>query len=178
MILFAVTGITLNHASSIEARPNVTMHVGQLPDDLLTSLRQMPPTSKQPVALKLNNWLSREMRVDVSGRDTEWSAKEIYVALPRPGGDAWLSIDRESGAVSHEVTNRGWIAYLNDLHKGRQTGLAWGWFIDLFSLAAIIFSVTGLLLLQLHSHSRPATWPLVGLGFVLPLLLVIFLVHH
>ena len=41
------------------------------------------------------------------------------VALPRPGGDAWLSIERDSGAVSYEVTDRGWIAISMILHKGR-----------------------------------------------------------
>ena len=91
------------------------------------------------------------MGVNVSGRDTEWSAKDIYVALPRPGGDAWLNIERGSGAVSYEVTDRGWIAYLNDLHKGRHTGAAWSWFLDVFAVAAMVFCLTGLLLLQIHS---------------------------
>ncbi len=45
-------------------------------------------------------------------------------ALPRPGGDAWLSVERDSGAISYEITDRGWIAYLNDLHKGRKPGTA------------------------------------------------------
>lgn len=177
MILFAFTGITLNHAGSIEARPAVRMQTGQLPRDLLAELQQAPASSKQPVPLRIRRWLSGEMRVDVTGREAEWSAQELYIALPRPGGDAWMSIDRSNGAISFEVTDRGWIAYLNDLHKGRHTGSAWGWFLDLFSLAAIVFSLTGLLLLQLHSRSRPATWPIVGLGLMIPLFLLVFLVH-
>lgn len=177
MILFAATGITLNHAASIEARPAVKMQTGELPRDLLALLQQAPAVSKQAVPLKLRDWISREMRTDVAGRDTEWSAREIYVALPRPGGDAWLTIDRTSGAVAYEVTDRGWIAYLNDLHKGRHAGAAWAWFIDLFSLAAIVFSLTGLLLLQLHARARPATWPVVGLGLAIPLVLLVFFVH-
>ena len=66
------------------------------------------------------------------------------------------------------MTDRGWIAYLNDLHKGRHTGVVWSWFLDLFAVAAMIFCLTGLLLLQLHAAKRPATWPIVGLGFVIP----------
>ena len=118
------------------------------------------------------------MGVNVSGRDTEWSAKDIYVALPRPGGDAWLNIERGSGAVSYEVTDRGWIAYLNDLHKGRHTGTAWRWFLDVFAAVAMVFCLTGLLLLQIHSKRRPATWPVVGLGFVIPLLLLVLFIHR
>jgi hypothetical protein len=118
------------------------------------------------------------MAVNVANRETEWSAKEIYVALPRPGGDAWMSIERDTGAISYETTSRGWIAYLNDLHKGRNTGAGWSWFIDIFAAAAMMFCITGLLLLQLHATKRPATWPVVGAGFVLPVLLLVFLVHR
>jgi hypothetical protein len=41
-----------------------------------------------------------------------------------------------------------------------------------------VFSATGLLLLQLHAGKRPATWPVVGMGLVIPVLLLILLVHH
>jgi len=44
--------------------------------------------------------------------------------MPRPGGDAWLSIETDSGVLLYERTERGWISYLNDLHKGRNTGIA------------------------------------------------------
>ena len=40
----------------------------------------------------------------------EWSADEVYLALPRPGGDAWLRIDRRSGELEWEDSERGWIA--------------------------------------------------------------------
>ena len=108
--------------------------------------------------------------------DAEWS-QEIYVSLPRPGGDAWLSIDLDTGEARYEITDRGWIAWLNDLHKGRHTGLAWSLFIDVFSVACVVFCITGLVLLQLLAGQRPSTWPLVGLGLVIPLLLAIFFIH-
>ena len=109
-------------------------------------------------------WASGALRVDISGREAEISPREIYVALPRPGGDAWFSLDRKSGEARYELTDRGWISYLNDLHKGRNTGAAWSLFLDVFAVACIVFCVTGLVLLQLLSHARPSTWPLVGLG--------------
>ena len=39
MLLFAVTGFTLNHAGQIEAKPKVASAQAQLPADLLGSLR-------------------------------------------------------------------------------------------------------------------------------------------
>ncbi|HEY0331349.1 MAG TPA: PepSY-associated TM helix domain-containing protein [Rhodopseudomonas sp.] len=178
MLLFAATGITLNHAGQIEAAPSVVMHDGQLPPPLQDALKSQPAAAKAPLPAEIDAWLRREMGVSVTARDTEWSAKDVYVALPRPGGDAWLSIERDSGAVSYEVTDRGWIAYLNDLHKGRHTGRSWSWFLDLFAAAAMIFCLTGLLLLQLHAGKRPATWPVVGLGLVIPLLVAVLFIHR
>ena len=107
----------------------------------------------------------------------EWSADEIYLSLPRPGGDGWLSIDRASGEVEYEVTRRGAVAYLNDLHKGRNAGPVWGWFIDVFALACLVFSITGLFLLKFHAARRASTWPLVALGLVLPVLLALIFIH-
>ena len=72
-----------------------------------------------------------------------------------------LAIDRETGLVEYETT-RGAISYLNDLHKGRNTGLGWAIFLDVFSLATIFFCLTGLWLLQIHSGKRAITWPLTG----------------
>ena len=69
------------------------------------------------------------------------------------------------------------VSYLNDLHKGRNTGTAWSWFIDLFAIASLVFAMTGLVLLWLHSHRRPSTWPLVGFGLLVPLLLALFFIH-
>ena len=61
---------------------------------------------------------------------------------------------------------------------GRHTGTAWSWFIDIFSIGCVVFCVTGLFLLQMHSAKRPTTWPVVGAGLVIPILLLVFLVHQ
>ena len=88
-----------------------------------------------------------------------------------------VAIDRQSGEMTWEVTDRGWIAYLNDLHKGRDTGDVWRLFIDVFVLASLVFIGTGFVLLWLHVRNRPATWPLTGLGFLIPFLLALFFIH-
>lgn len=178
MLVFAVTGLTLNHAGQIESRPVTVSRDATLPAELVKQLATYPAVSKDDVPLDINRWISRQLGVNVTGRSAEWSARDVYVSLPRPGGDAWLSIDRTDGAVQYEVTDRGWIAYLNDLHKGRHTGTAWSWFIDIFSIGCVVFCVTGLFLLHMHSAKRPTTWPVVGAGLVIPILLLVFLVHQ
>ena len=88
-----------------------------------------------------------------------------------------MSIDLTSGDIEYERTDRGWIAYLNDLHKGRNTGGAWSWFLDIFAIACLIFSLTGLVLLNMHAGNRAATWPMVGLGLVLPAVLALIFIN-
>lgn len=176
MLLFAATGITLNNAASISATPEVRELKGNLPRPLLSKLAD-PASKTAPLPPSVVADLKVRVGLDATGRDGEWSDDEVYIALPRPGGDAWVSIDRNSGAISAEVTRRGWISYANDLHKGRNTGKPWSWFIDIFAGACILFTLTGLVLLYMHSKPRPLTWPLVGLGFIVPLLIVLFFLH-
>ena len=184
MLLFAVTGFTLNHAGQIEAKPKVETREAQLPADLLEKLQQAQKQSAQAASKDVVNlpadieaWLAQQIKVSAKGFAVEWSEEEAYVPLPRPGGDAWLRVDMKDGAVEYETTDRGWISYLNDLHKGRHAGAAWSLFIDLFAIGCLVFCITGLLILKMHAQRRPMTWPMVGLGLVLPALLVLLLVH-
>ena len=184
MLLFALTGFTLNHAGQIESKPKVESRDAQLPRDLLEKLQQaqkqgVEAADKNAVGLpaEVDGWLAQQIKVSAKGFAVEWSEDEAYVPMPRPGGDAWLRVDLKEGSVEYEKTDRGWISYLNDLHKGRNTGGAWSLFIDVFAIGCLVFCITGLLILKMHAQRRPMTWPMVGLGLVLPALLVLLLVH-
>ena len=176
MLLFAVTGITLNHAAKIEGEPRVENRAATLPAPLLQALAAHED-GNAPLPPQVSAWLSRTLDAPVGTREAEWSEAEVYLSMPGPGSDAWISIDRASGEVEYERTDRGWISYLNDLHKGRNAGPAWGWFIDVFAIACVVFTVTGLFLLQMHARQRPTTWPWVGLGLVVPVLLALLFIH-
>ena len=175
MLLFAVTGITLNHAAGIESQPQVRTLELQLPDELRPLL---PMAAEQEVfPAPLHDWLQATLAVRFGQDAIEWSADEIYVGMPRPGGDAWLALDLQAGEVFFEDTDRGWIAYANDLHKGRHSGTAWSWFIDIFAGVCVIFSLTGLLLLRRQARNRPSTWPVTGLGLLIPVLIALLFIH-
>jgi len=178
IVMFSATGLTLNHAGQIEAKPAVVTRSATVPQALLASVAAEPTRKgRAPMPPALADWLREQWRIDAAGKDAEWSDGEIYLSLPRPGGDAWVSIDSGSGEATWEVTDRGWVAWFNDLHKGRNAGALWGWFIDLFAVACLLFSLTGLLLLWLHGRQRPMTWPMVGLGLLLPLLIALLFIH-
>jgi hypothetical protein len=178
MLLFSITGITLNHAADIPAKSRVTQASAVLPEALKGALvLRARQGAKSPVPPALAEWARGALSVRLDGREAEWSDDEVYVSLPRAGGDAWLTADLETGQVRYEKTDRGWIAYLNDLHKARHTGLAWKIFVDVFAAASVVFTVTGLALLWFHGAHRPSTWPLVAFGLALPLLLAVIFIH-
>jgi hypothetical protein len=176
MLLFAATGITLNHAAKIEAKPQVANQVVQLPTALLAGLGERKD-GNAPLPATVSDWLGDRLSIAIGARPAEWSEQEIYLSMPTAGADAWLSIDRSSGAVEYESTDRGWISYFNDLHKGRNAGAAWSWFLDIFAVACLVFCITGLFLLQMHAKQRRMTWPYVGLGLVIPLILALIFIH-
>ena len=182
MVLFSITGITLNHAADIEAKPKVVNRTAMLPPELLREVAADLPAAKSrqdkaELPQAFQSWLRERWDVETQGRAAEWSNEEIYLSLPRPGGDAWLRLGLRDGELEYERTDRGWLSYFNDLHKGRNTGAAWSWFIDIFAAAALVFAVTGLLILKMHAGNRPFTWPMVGMGLVLPLLLALLFIH-
>ena len=177
MLLFAITGITLNHADIIPAKPRVDVVEVEIPRQILTALSAGEGT-EVPLPGPVLEWLAAEVDLHIrADASAEWGADDIYLPLPRPGGDAWLSLDLVTGKLFYERTDRGWVSYFNDLHKGRNTGTAWRWFIDVFAVACVVFCLSGLVLLVRHAGHRPATWPTVALGVVVPLVLVILFMH-
>ncbi len=177
LLLFAVTGVTLNHAAQIPAEPVTVATTAELPAPLRERLAAFPEQTTDPVPGAVARWAAGAFGVEIAGRPTETTADEIYVALPEPGGDGWLTIDRATGEALRERTTRGWVAYVNDLHKGRNTGKVWYWFIDVFAAACVVFAITGFALTWMHARQRPSTWPLLGLGVLVPVVIALLFIH-
>lgn len=180
ILLFSVTGITLNHAEQIDTKARITNRTTILPLPLQTELRQAAEKigeAEAPLPAVIRNWLADSWSLRVTDDPAEWSLNEVYLGQPRPGGDAWVRIGLSDGEVEYELTDRGWISWLNDLHKGRHTGKVWYWFIDILAVACLFFAITGLVILQLHAKNRPSTWPIVALGLLIPTLIALLFIH-
>lgn len=183
LLLFSITGLTLNNASWFDGQIETQQKRLAVPANIMNTLHNQVMQSADalphvaPLPAQVEQWLDRALGIRIGARPAEFSETEIYVSLPEPGGDAWLAVDLASGQLEYEHTQRGWVAYLNDLHKGRHTGTAWKWFIDLFAVASLIFALTGLFLLKLHGKHRPLTWPITGAGLLIPIFLMLLLVH-
>jgi hypothetical protein len=181
LLFFAATGITLNHAEDLESGKQQYSTIRKdIPAPVVATLReevrQYGEGEAEPTPT-LRKWVRDAYSIDTTNHLADWKADEILFTLERPGGDAWLKLDLARGFAEYHLTNAGWVAYLNDLHKGRHTGGAWAWFIDLIAAACVIFAVTGFVILKMHAANRSLTWPLVGFGIVVPLVIAALFIH-
>lgn len=177
MLFFSWTGITLNHAGEIAANNDITTVETHLPEKMLQAWH---PISDSEISLpkEIRQFLRSKHKVAISEYVFgKFNDGEFYLAMPEPGVDAWLSIDIASGELIYERTDRGWISFFNDLHKGRYTNTAWLWFIDAFAIGSIIFCLSGLWLLYKQSAFRLSTWPYIALGALIPLIIILTNLH-
>jgi len=175
LLLFAVTGYTLNHAADFDAEP-MTVRVEKVLD-AATLQALARAKDKSPLPGVVIAAVKTETGADIARRPADVSEDEVFVDLAGPGVGSSVTIIPETGELIYERTTRGTIAVLNDLHKGRHTGVVWSWFIDILALACVVFSLTGLGLLWVYSKNRAITWPLVAGGIALPVILFLLFVH-
>ena len=68
---------------------------------------------------------------------------ELSISFKGPGYAADVLVDRATGRYELTETRMGWIAVLNDLHKGRDAGKGWARLIDVSAVLMTVVSITG-----------------------------------
>ena len=99
------------------------------------------------------------------------------VAGPALAADLTVSVEipRLSVAAYHRPYVAVWIERPDN--TAVRTMAVWFWFIDVFAVACIVFAVTGFGLTWLHARQRPSTWPLLGLGLLIPVVIALIFIH-
>ncbi|MBY0502265.1 MAG: PepSY-associated TM helix domain-containing protein [Bryobacteraceae bacterium] len=138
LLFFAVTGITLNHTDWFTSAQRTVQVKGKL----------NPAWVKSTVAkLEVVEHLRRAHRVSGALSDFRIEDAQCSVSFKGPAYTADVFLDRATGAYDLTETRMGFIALLNDLHKGRDSGRAWAWVIDLSALLMTLVSLSGLVLI-------------------------------
>ena len=86
--------------------------------------------------------------------DADWELGEISFDYPVPAGYVFVTVIIDDGVALIESKNGSLLALLNDLHKGRHSGAAWSWLIDISAGLIALFSITGLAILLQHKRHR------------------------
>lgn len=153
VLFFSITGITLNRPHLfVSENAQIEERTLMLPRSLFSAAEDnFSPKKKQ-----LLDYLSHQgglsgtpssMQLFTEVEAGELIEGEISLDYKGPGYNSTVFIDMLSQQATIETTHYGVIAVLNDLHKGRNSGQVWAWFIDISALLMVFFVVTGVCLL-------------------------------
>ncbi len=149
LLFFAATGLTLNHADWFEGQRNAARYRGSL--DAAWMKTGDPKAVEQE---KIVAFLRRAHGIKGEGSDVHVDDEQCEVVFKGPGYEADASIDRKTGKYDLSVSRFGFVAVLNDLHKGRDTGSKWSTIIDFSAVLMTFVSLTGLTLIFFLNKRR------------------------
>jgi len=149
VLFFAATGLTLNHADWFEGQRNAARFQGTL--DAAWTKTADPKAVAQD---KIVEYLRRTHGVKGAISDVHVDEMQCEVIFKGPGYEADASIDRDTGKYDLTVSRFGFVAVLNDLHKGRDTGGKWSAVIDFSAILMTLVSLTGLTLIFFLNKRR------------------------
>ena len=159
LMLFAITGITLNHPDWFGADQEV------MRDDSgdLNTAWLVDDVNRLAIAESLR------AKHNLQGAVSEFVSDnfECMIVFKGPGYSVDVFIDRNTGAYTLTDIKTGTVGILNDLHKGRDSGTPWSWVIDISAGLMIFVSLTGLALLFYLKKRRRSGLIVTLIGFLL-----------
>ncbi len=164
VLFFAVTGLTLNHAEALSHGEKVTELHGKL------TAQELGPADN-PDKLAIVEHIRNAHAIHGAVSDMRVEDEEISFSFRGPGYSADTTVDRPGGAYTVVETRNGFIAVINDLHKGRDTGKVWSAVIDVSAVLLTLVSVTGLVLIFFVYKRRLSGLILAGAATLLCVLL-------
>jgi len=145
VLLFAITGLTLNHQDFGWGEPELTTSQIQIPMELVAKPDQTAIANQLRGALQLSSPVT----------DYHADDDQIQVTFAVPGRRTVATINRADGKAEIEAETRGFFGKIDDLHKGFDSGPVWYWLIDITAILLTISSVTGMVtLLSLRARRR------------------------
>jgi hypothetical protein len=159
LLFFSVTGITLNHAdwfsgvqSSTDAEGTLDVRWVRAREETLPDADLLAGVDRLQVVEHLRK--THGIRGALAGFIAD--ERECVVTFKGPGYSADAFIDRGSGSYRLNQTSQGFVAVMNDFHKGRDTGSRWSAVIDVSAGLLTFASLSGLTLLFYIKRRRAA----------------------
>ncbi len=158
VLFFAVTGLTLNHADWFDDATRTTELKGRI------NRAWIAGTDTNMVnKLALVEYLRSTHQLKGSVSEFRMDDRQVSLSFRGPGYSADAFVDRSAGTYQLTETRMGFVAVVNDLHKGRDTGQGWAWVIDIAAVFMTLVSLTGLaLLLVLKKRRISGLWWLLA----------------
>jgi len=149
LLFFAATGLSLNHAEWFEGQRNAARYQGIL--DVAWMKTSDPSVVEQD---KIVEFLRHSHEIKGTVSEVHVDEDQCEIVFKGPGYEADASIDRKTGKYDLSVSRFGFVAVLNDLHKGRDTGGKWSAVIDFSAVLMTLVSLSGLPLIFFLNKRR------------------------
>jgi len=146
ILFFGATGLTLNHPDWFFAGKESTVQAKGMMEPKWLQAGPSPSDPMQVARFEIVEHLRSKHSLRGEA-DFTVDDLECLVTFKGPGYAADATIDRETGKYEVSQTYHGFLAVINDLHKGRDTGAAWSVLIDVSAVIMTVISLTGLVLL-------------------------------
>lgn len=161
LLFFSLTGVTLNHPSWLLGSQRRTDPLeGRMEASWLAPGQAEGSVDRLQVVEHLRRQHGLAGLVD----DFRIEDAECSVSIKGPGASADVTVDRQTGRYRGERIREGWVAVLNDLHKGRHAGRGWAFVIDLSGALLALVSASGLWLLWYVRRRRTSGLWIGALG--------------
>ena len=149
VLFFSITGLTLNHADYFVGKTITTKDTGKL------SIAWVNVSDTNRIAkLDIVEFFRNQYHVKGAVNELRIDDSQVSVSFKGPGYEGDVYITRETGSFELTQTRTGFVGFMNDLHKGRDTGKTWSWVIDVSAIFLVLVSVTGLVLLLFLKKKR------------------------
>lgn len=138
MLLFAVTGFTAYHEDWFDAAgPKSSSTIeGTTPKELI----------EKKDALRIVEHLRSTFRIHGAMTEFDDEQDRYGIRFKEPGALWEVQVTKEDGKTVAKADAYNFWAVINNLHRGRYSGRAWGWVIDLSAILIVIACFTGVVL--------------------------------
>ncbi|RYG29591.1 peptidase [bacterium] len=136
ILFFALTGVVLNH-------PDWTFGMSEARQELKGTLPKEWISGENPKWLDIAEQLRKDHALRGIVGEYQADDQEGSMTFRGPAYSADVFIQRDSGEYTVTVAKQGPMAIMNDLHRGKDSGKAWAWLIDLSGIALVLICLTG-----------------------------------
>lgn len=162
LVFFCMTGVLLNHLDWIAGGKKDAQHANQLTP--FTPLEPEQVSTPFHWLASVNTYYQSTYRLS-KPRSIEWDEdfSEVVMDYPLPAGYALITLNYQTGEYLIDYQKGTFWQVLGDLHKGRHSGKAWAWVIDISAVLMLLFAITGLTILwQNRSKRQAGTWCVIA----------------
>lgn len=171
ILFFSVTGLTLNHPDWF-FEESITQLNGSVSTDWLNN-GATPPADwdESDYSYAIDKLpIAEHLRAEHSlcGTVSDFLAfeDECEVTFQGPGYAAVARINRQTGEYTVDVAANDFVTVINDLHKGRHSGSAWKWIIDVSAIIGVLVAITGFILIFFLKLHRTAGLVTAAIGSI------------